>query len=34
MIGGLFLCFEGFEKVVHKLFQVEEEARIGRISFA
>jgi uncharacterized protein len=25
MIGGLFLCFEGFEKVWHKLFHKDEE---------
>ncbi len=30
MIGGLFLCFEGFEKVVHKLFQVEEEVKVHK----
>lgn len=26
MIGGLFLCYEGFEKVAHKLFAQEDEA--------
>lgn len=26
MIGGAFLCFEGFEKVVHKLFHRPDEA--------
>jgi predicted DNA repair protein MutK len=26
MIGGAFLCFEGFEKVAHKLLHSEEEA--------
>ncbi len=25
MIGGLFLCFEGFEKIAHKLLQDDEE---------
>lgn len=25
MIGGLFLCFEGFEKIMHKLFDDKEE---------
>jgi uncharacterized protein len=25
MIGGAFLCYEGFEKVVHKIFHKEEE---------
>jgi uncharacterized protein len=27
MIGGAFLCFEGFEKVVHKLFHRDEEKK-------
>jgi uncharacterized protein len=26
MLGGAFLCFEGFEKVVHKFFHPKEEA--------
>lgn len=26
MFGGAFLCFEGVEKIVHKLFHAEEEA--------
>jgi predicted DNA repair protein MutK len=26
MLGGLFLCFEGFEKVTHKLFHRKEDA--------
>jgi predicted DNA repair protein MutK len=25
MLGGLFLCFEGFEKVTHKLFHAKED---------
>ena len=25
MVGGAFLCFEGFEKIAHKLFHKEEE---------
>lgn len=27
MIGGAFLCYEGFEKVMHKLFHEREEGR-------
>ncbi|HEX5698273.1 MAG TPA: DUF808 domain-containing protein, partial [Rhodoferax sp.] len=29
MAGGLFLCFEGFEKVAHKLFHKPDEAAAG-----
>ena len=27
MLGGLYLCFEGFEKVAHKFFHTEDERR-------
>ena len=30
MLGGAFLCFEGFEKIAHKLFHHEEEEQTQR----
>ena len=30
MLGGLFLCYEGFEKVLHKFFHDGEKERAGR----
>jgi predicted DNA repair protein MutK len=34
MLGGLFLCFEGFEKIAHKLLQGEAEERAHRAELA
>jgi predicted DNA repair protein MutK len=34
MLGGLFLCFEGFEKVAHKLFHGEAEDDAHRAELA
>ena len=30
MAGGLFLCFEGFEKVAHKFFHSQQDAEVRR----
>lgn len=30
VIGGLFLCFEGFEKVFHKYFHQEKRSQLGQ----
>ncbi len=34
MLGGAFLCFEGFEKVVHKLFPQRDEESAHHAEFA